>query len=89
MDGEIGAGTNFEVVGDLTIRGVTREVVVSARLEGRGRDPWGGERVSFSGETRIDRKDFGLTWNQALETGGLLVSREIRIFLEAQAVLAV
>jgi polyisoprenoid-binding protein YceI len=85
--GDIRAGTDFDVVGDLTIRGITREVVISARLEGRGRDPWGGDRVSFSGETRIDREDFGLTWNQALETGGLLVSREIRIFLEAQAVL--
>jgi len=87
VEGEIRAGTDFDVVGDLTIRGVTREVVVSARLEGRGRDPWGGERVSFSGETRIDRESYGLTWNQALETGGLLVSKEIRISLEAQAVL--
>jgi polyisoprenoid-binding protein YceI len=87
--GGIEAGTEFEVVGDLTIRGVTREVVVRSRLEGKGIDPWGGERVSFSGETRIDREAFGLTWNQALETGGLLVSNEIRISIEAQAVKAV
>jgi polyisoprenoid-binding protein YceI len=86
--GEIESGAEFEVVGDLTIRGVTREVVVRSRLEGKGIDPWGGERVSFSGETRIDREAFGLTWNQALETGGLLVSNEIRISIEAQAVRA-
>jgi polyisoprenoid-binding protein YceI len=84
--GEIAPGAEFDVVGDLTIRGVTREVVVRSRLEGRGRDPWGGERVSFSGETKIDREAFGLTWNQALETGGILVSNEIRISIEAQAV---
>lgn len=80
-------GDEFRVVGDLTIRGVTREVVLDVLYEGRGRDPWGGERVSFSASTRIDRRDFGLTWNQALEAGGVLVSNEIRITLEVQAVL--
>ena len=79
-------GARFTVVGDLTIRGVTREVTRDATYEGRGRDPWGGERVSFSAETRIDRRDFGLTWNAALETGGVLVSNEVRISIEAQAV---
>jgi polyisoprenoid-binding protein YceI len=86
--GDIEPGTDFDVIGDLTIRGVTREVVVRARFEGKGRDPWGGERVSFSGETKIDREDFGLTWNQALETGGFLVSRDVEISIEAQAVRA-
>ena len=81
-------GTNFRVVGDLTIRGVTREVVLDATYEGRGRDPWGGERVSFSATTTIDRRDFGLTWNTALETGGVLVSNDVRIALEVQAVRA-
>ena len=81
-------GARFRAVGDLTIRGTTREVVLDAVYEGRGRDPWGGERVSFSAETRIDRRDFGLTWNQALETGGILVGNEIRISLEVQAVKA-
>jgi len=79
-------GAGFRVVGDLTIRGVTREVTLDATYEGRGRDPWGGERVSFSAETKIDRRDFDLTWNAALETGGVLVSNEIRIHIEAQAV---
>jgi polyisoprenoid-binding protein YceI len=80
------AGDAFRVVGDLTIRGVTREVVLDAVFEGTGGDPWGGERASFSAETRIDRRDFGLTWNQALEAGGVLVANEIRIQLEVQAV---
>ena len=81
-------GTPFRVVGDLTIRGVTREVTLGATYEGRGRDPWGGERMSFSADARIDRRDFGLTWNAALETGGVLVSNEIKLHLEAQAVRA-
>jgi len=87
--GAIGVpGASFELVGDLTIRGVTREVTVEASYDGRGRDPWGGERVSFSGTTKLDRRDFGLTWNQALETGGILVGNEIKIALEVQAVRA-
>jgi polyisoprenoid-binding protein YceI len=79
-------GDRFKVYGDLTIRGTTREVVLDAVYEGTGKDPWGGTRVSFSADTRIDRRDFGLTWNQALEAGGVLVSNEIRIHVEAQAV---
>jgi polyisoprenoid-binding protein YceI len=80
--------TKFRVVGDLTIRGVTRQVVLDATYEGRGRDPWGGERVSFSAETKVDRRDFGLTWNAALETGGVLVSNDVKIHIELQAVRA-
>lgn len=82
-------GKSFRVVGDLTIRGTTREVVLDATFEGRGRDPWGGERVSFSADTKIDRRDFGLTWNAALETGGVLVGNDLKIHVEAQAVLEV
>ena len=81
-------GDEFRVVGDLTIRGTTREVTLDASYDGRGTDPWGGERVSFSARTRIDRRDFGLVWNQGLETGGILVSNEIRIEIELQAVRA-
>ena len=77
------------MVGALTIRDVTREVTLDATFEGRGRDPWGGERVSFSATTKIDRRDFGLTWNAALETGGVLVSNDVRLQLEVQAVKAV
>jgi len=54
--------------------------------EGRGTDPWGGERAGFSATTQVDRRDFGLTWNQALETGGVLVGNDIRIALEVELV---
>lgn len=79
-------GDRFKVVGELTIRGTTREVTLDATFDGTGTDPWGGNRASFSAETTIDRRDFGLTWNQALETGGVLVSNEVKISLEVQAV---
>lgn len=85
---KLAEGDGFRVVGDLTIHGVTREVALDATYEGRGRDPWGGERVSFSATTKIDRREFGLTWNAALEAGGVLVSNDIRIQLEVQAVRA-
>jgi len=80
------AGDSFTVVGDLTIRGTTREVTLDATFDGSGTDPWGGTRASFSAETKVDRREFGLTWNQALETGGVLVGNEVKISLEVQAV---
>ena len=79
-------GDRFKVVGDLTIRDVTREVTLDATFEGAGRDPWGGERLGFSADTKLDRRDFGLTWNQALEAGGVLVSNDVRLHLEVEAV---
>lgn len=81
-------GDTFRVVGDLTIRGETREVALDATFEGTGADPWGGTRAGFSAATTIDRRDFGLTWNQALETGGVLVGHEVKITLNVQAVLS-
>ncbi|HEV3048685.1 MAG TPA: YceI family protein [Longimicrobium sp.] len=81
-------GGRYNVYGDLTIRDVTREVVLETTDEGRGGDPWGGQRAGFSATTRIDRREFGLTWNQALETGGVLVGTDIKISLEVQAVKA-
>jgi polyisoprenoid-binding protein YceI len=81
-------GDSFRVVGDLTIRGTTREVTLDVTFEGTGRDPWGGERASFSAETRLDRREFDLTWNQALETGGILVGNQLKLSLEVQAVKA-
>jgi polyisoprenoid-binding protein YceI len=77
----------FVVVGDLTIRGVTREVSLEAELAGKGTDPWGGQRAGFTASTTINRSDFGLTWNQALETGGVLVSDQVKINLDVQATL--
>jgi polyisoprenoid-binding protein YceI len=81
-------GDAFKLVGNLTIHGVTREVVLDVTDEGRGKDPWGGERAGFSATTKINRKDYGLTWNQALETGGVLVGDEVKIHLELQLVKA-
>jgi len=78
----------FRVVGDLTIRGVTKEVVLETTDLGRGKDPWGGERVAFEATTSINREEFGLTWNAALEAGGVLVGPTVKITLAVQAVKA-
>jgi polyisoprenoid-binding protein YceI len=82
------SGDEFTVTGDLTIRGTTKEVTLKATYEGQGKDPWGGQRISFTASGKIDRRDFGLVWNQALETGGILVSNDIKINIEVQAVRA-
>ncbi|MDQ3998432.1 MAG: YceI family protein [Gemmatimonadota bacterium] len=74
----------LRVVGDLTIRGVTREVVLDVELLGRAKDPWGQEHAAFEANTKINRADYGLTWNTALETGGMLVGDEVKISIEAQ-----
>ncbi len=69
----------FKLVGELTIRGVTREVVLDVSPEGRGMDPWGNERAGYSLTAKISRGEFGLKWNQALETGGVVVGDEVKI----------
>lgn len=84
----VGDKNNFKLTGNLTIRDVTREITLDVEFGGINRDPWGGERVGFSASGKIDRRDFGLTWNQALETGGVLVANDIRINIEAEAVKA-
>jgi polyisoprenoid-binding protein YceI len=76
----------IDVVGDLTIKGITREVVLRVEQLGQAKDPWGNLRTAFSAKTSIDRKDFGLTWNQVLETGGVMVGDRIEIEAEIQAV---
>src|SRR6188768_771395 len=81
-------GDDYRVTGDLTIHGVTKEVVLDAESLGAGKDPWGNDRIAFSAKTAVNRKDFGLTWNQALETGGVLVGEKIEISLDVQAVKA-
>jgi polyisoprenoid-binding protein YceI len=77
----------LRVRGDLTIRDVTREVVLDVEERGAAKDPWGGERAGFSATVEIDRKDFGLTWNQTLETGGFLVGDTVEISIDAELVL--
>lgn len=79
-------GNAFTLAGDLTMRGVTRQVELEGEFLGEGTDPWGGTRVAFEAGTTINRKDFGLNWNAVLETGGFLVSEDVRIVLEIQAV---
>jgi polyisoprenoid-binding protein YceI len=80
------SGDRFTLTGDLSIHGVTREVTLDVTSEGRGKDPWGGERAGFSATTKIKRSEFGLTWNQVLETGGIAVGDEIKIALDIEAV---
>ena len=75
---------DFVLYGDLTIRDVTREIALKVSNEGAITDPWGNARIGFSAQTRIDRRDFGLTWNQALEAGGFVVGDEIRISVDAE-----
>ena len=79
-------GGDWKVDGELTIVGKTRPVTLDVEFEGAAVDPWGGSRVGFSATTKINREDFGLTWNQALETGGWLVGKEIRIELSVEGV---
>jgi polyisoprenoid-binding protein YceI len=79
-------GDRFRLVGDLTIRDTTMEVTLDCRFEGRGQDPWGHERAGFGASTEIDRREWGLRWNQTIETGGVLVANRVRIEVEAQFV---
>ncbi|MEO6209531.1 MAG: YceI family protein [Gemmatimonadaceae bacterium] len=81
-----GDSSEFKITGDLTIRGVTKSITLDATSEGQGKDPWGGERIGFSAKTKFDRRDFGLTYNQALETGGVVVGHEVKVSIELQAV---
>ena len=76
----------FVLVGDLTIRGTTREIELQVSDAGQVKDPWGNVRAGFSARGSLDRKDYGLTWNQALETGGLVVGDRIEIEIEVEAV---
>lgn len=77
---------HFEVVGDLTIKDVTRQVVFNVTNEGLIKDPWGNVRRGFSAETVLNRKDFGLNWNVALEAGGWLVGDKVKVAIEVEAI---
>ncbi|WP_328393447.1 YceI family protein [Nocardia sp. NBC_00416] len=76
----------FDVTGDLTIKGVTRSVTVPFTFEGQANDPFGNIRVGFEGSTTVNRKDFGITWNAALETGGVLVGEKVVLEFEVSAI---
>jgi len=80
------ADNEYKVFGELSIHGITRPITWNVETAQLGNDPWGNPRLGFSAETKLNRKDFGLNWNVALETGGWLVSDEIRIAAEIQAV---
>lgn len=81
-------GTVVEVTGDLTIHGVTKSVVVPWEFIGVSTDPWGNTKAGFEAELEISREEFGLTWNAALETGGVLISDKIKLVLDVQALKA-
>ncbi len=83
---EKGGGSGLRITGDLTLHGVTREVTLEAEFAGTGKDPWGNERAGFSAKTSLDRKDYGLAWNAALEAGGVLVGEKVEISIELEAV---
>jgi polyisoprenoid-binding protein YceI len=78
--------THGRIIGDLTIRDVTREVVLDVEYAGQSKSPWGTTSAGFSAQTKINRKDWGLVWNVALETGGVLVGEEITIGIELEIV---
>ena len=80
------SGDDWKLDGELTIREVTVPVTLDVEFEGAGQDPWGNGRIAFTAETEINREDFGITWNQALETGGVLVGKNVKIFIDVQAV---
>jgi len=78
-------GGDYAVEGDLTIRDVTKRIVLPVTHLGSAKDPWGNEKLAFEAETTINRKEYGLNWNAALETGGFLVGDEVKISLQIQA----
>jgi len=78
--------SNFKVIGDVTIHGITKEVALNASFSGEAKDPWGNRRVGFAAETKLNRKDFNLTWNQTLEAGGFLLGDDVKLDIDIEAV---
>jgi polyisoprenoid-binding protein YceI len=79
---------HYRATGDLTIRGTTRTVVLDVEETGRGGDPWGNQRIGYSARTTINREEFGLKWNQVLETGGVMVGNDIKVTMDVEVVRA-
>src|SRR5215211_2443589 len=86
--GSVDTRERWKVEGELTLRGTTRPVTLDVTFEGVENDPWGGSRAAFSATTELEREAFGLTWNQVLESGGLLVGKKVRIDLEVEVIRA-
>jgi polyisoprenoid-binding protein YceI len=84
IEGDING--EFKLIGDLTIKDNTREVALDAEFQGRTRDPWGGERMGFEAKGKINRKEFGLHWNQALDAGGWVLGDDIKMTIEVELV---
>ncbi|MBX5470447.1 MAG: YceI family protein [Thermoleophilaceae bacterium] len=78
----------YRITGDLTMRGTTKEIVLEATVTGTDQDPWGNTRVGLEASGQLDRTEWGLTWNQALESGGVLVGKRVKILLDISAVKA-
>jgi polyisoprenoid-binding protein YceI len=83
---ELGGDTRFKLVGDLTIRDVTREVVLDGEYEGQIDDPWGNRRAAFTATTQISRREFKVRWNQLIESGGAVVSDNVKITLHIEVI---
>jgi polyisoprenoid-binding protein YceI len=79
-------GSDFVLAGDLTIRGVTREVELEVEYNGVANSPWGQQVIAFSATTELDREEYGMTWNAALETGGVVVSKKLKVEIEIEAI---
>jgi len=79
-------GTSATLVGDLTIKDITRPVTLDVEYLGHARDPWDNDRAVFSASGKLNREDWGLTWNMVLDTGGLLVSKEIRLEIDVELI---
>jgi len=78
-------GDHWELAGDLTIKGVTKPVTLDLEVEGAARDPWGNTKIGFTATAELDREDWGLSWNQTLETGGVLVGKKIKLEIAVEA----
>jgi len=81
-------GDDYRILGDLTIRGITKEVTLEGEVSGPQQDPWGNQRIGLSANGKVNRKEFGLNWNVALEAGGLLVGEDVKLSIEAELVKA-
>jgi len=80
------AGDGYTAVGDLTVRGVTKEITLTGNFNGATKDPWGNQRAGFTGEGKVNRKDFGMVWNKTLDSGGLVVGDEVFIKLDIECI---